>query len=168
MSVLSYPELRRRVFETSPPLVEPCAEGQVQPNGVELTLDAVATWNEAGRLGTAEEDRIIPPGSAVPFDEGGWVYLREGAYLITFRETVHIPPDLCALGRPRSSLLRMGVSVATALWDSGYSGRSRALLDVRNPAGVRLRRGARVIQLVFFLLPAPAERLYQGRYQGER
>ncbi|MHC1595285.1 MAG: dCTP deaminase domain-containing protein, partial [Candidatus Syntropharchaeales archaeon] len=70
---------------------------------------------------------------------------------------------------PRSSLLRCGVTIETAVWDSGYSGRSEALLLVMNPAGFRVKRGARLLQMVFLKL---TERIdwdsgYRGVYQFE-
>jgi dUTP pyrophosphatase len=55
----------------------------------------------------------------------------------------------------------------SAPWDSGYSGRSGSLLLVSNPAGIRLKKDARVLQVVFFELDAPAEKTYAGRYQNE-
>ncbi len=167
MSVVAGEELRRLVFEGKPPLVTPCAPEQVQPDGVELTLDEVATWRGPGALAFENGARVIPETDPLPFDAAGWLELAAGAYAVTFRETVNVPADLCALARPRSSLLRMGATVATALWDSGYRGRSRALLQVLNPHGVRLRAGARLIQLIFLQLPAPVARGYDGRFQGE-
>ena len=71
-----------------------------------------------------------------------------------------------ALGRPRSSLLRCGVNVGTAVWDAGYSGRSQSLLVVHNPSGFSLEKNARLTQLVFFELTGESEG-YQGIYQGE-
>ena len=49
----------------------------------------------------------------------------------------------------------------------GLPGRSTALLIVENPAGMRLERDARLMQLVFFTLDAPTARGYDGAYQGE-
>ncbi len=89
-----------------------------------------------------------------------------GRYVIRLVETVTLPRDVMAFGRPRSSLLRCGVAIHTAVWDAGYSGRSEALLVVYNPAGFRVRRGGRVLQLVFVGLDAPT-RPYDGRFQGE-
>jgi dUTP pyrophosphatase len=71
-----------------------------------------------------------------------------------------------ALAMPRSSLLRCGVTVHTAVWDAGYSGRSQSLMVVYNPRGFRLQRNARIVQLVFFRLTQETEG-YQGIYQGE-
>ena len=167
MTILAGEELRRRVREWTPPLVAPCADEQLQPNGVELTLAEVGAWREPGRLGFVHDDRGIPAAEALAFDDEGWMTLEAGGYGVAFRETVNVHDDLCAIARPRSSLLRMGATVATALWETGYRGRSRALLLVTSPAGVRLQRGARLIQLVFLKLPAPLADGYAGAFQGE-
>lgn len=167
MTILAGEELRRRVREWTPPLVAPCADEQLQPNGVELTLAEVGVWRGPGRLGFDNDDRVIPEAEPLAFDDEGWITLEAGGYAVAFRETVNVHDDLCAIARPRSSLLRMGATVATALWDTGYRGRSRALLLVTSPAGVRLQRGARLIQLVFLKLPAPLADGYAGAFQGE-
>ncbi len=83
-----------------------------------------------------------------------------------YNEVVHLPRDIMALGRPRSSLLRCGVGVGTAVWDAGYEGRSQSLLIVHNPHGFRVQRNARITQLVFFELTGESEG-YNGIYQGE-
>lgn len=72
-----------------------------------------------------------------------------------------------ALGRPRSSLNRCGVTIHTAVWDAGYNGRSTSMLVVNNPAGFRVQRDARVMQLVFFGMAEATAEGYRGRYQGE-
>jgi dUTP pyrophosphatase len=101
------------------------------------------------------------------FDSGGWLELPAGPYQIVFNEIVDLPNDLMALGRPRSSLCRMGATVSTAVWDAGYVGRSTALLNIENPAGMRMEQNARLLQLVFFTLNAPTARGYDGVYQSE-
>ena len=78
-----------------------------------------------------------------------------------------MPPDLIALARPRSSLLRCGGALHAGVWDAGYQGRSQALLSVQNQAGLHLQQGARIAQMVFFRMSAPPAQGYRGRYQGE-
>ena len=87
--------------------------------------------------------------------------------MVVFNEVVHLPLDLMALGRPRSSLLRSGVAMHTAVWDAGYRGRSQALLTVYNPEGFRVQQNAGLMQLVFFRLAQPVVEGYQGRFLGE-
>jgi dUTP pyrophosphatase len=86
--------------------------------------------------------------------------------MITYNEIVHLPKNIMALGRPRSSLLRCGVNVGTAVWDAGYEGRSQSLLLVHNPHGFRVQKSARVMQLVFMELTGESEG-YKGIYQRE-
>jgi dUTP pyrophosphatase len=92
--------------------------------------------------------------------------LSPGPYLITYNEIVNLPKHIMALGRPRSSLLRCGVSVGMAVWDAGYRGRSQSLLVVHNPQGFRVQQNARVSQLVFMEMTGESAG-YQGIYQNE-
>ena len=80
----------------------------------------------------------------LPFGSDGYLDLIPGAHLITFNEIVNLPLHVMALGRPRSSLLRAGVAIHTAVWDAGYRGRSQALLVVYNHHGYRLGKDAQI------------------------
>ena len=92
--------------------------------------------------------------------------LMPGSYIITYNEIVHIPTNLMALARPRSSLLRCGVNIGTAVWDAGYSGRSQSLMLVYNSSGFRVQKNARVAQLIFMPLTTETDG-YSGKYQNE-
>ena len=139
---------------------------QVQPNGVDLTLREVALLQSAGTIAASNARRQVSELALLAFDGLGFIDLIPGAYIVSYNEIVHLPRDIIALGRPRSSLLRCGVTIGTAVWDAGYSGRSQSLLVVNNPLGIRLQKNARLIQLVFFQLTGQTEG-YQGIYQGE-
>lgn len=142
-------------------------EAQVQPNGIDLTLREIARHEGQGAIGIEKADRVLPELVPLGFDADGWLTLEPGQYHILYNEVVDIPKNLMALGRPRSSLARCGVSIVTAVWDAGYNGRSTSMLVVENPAGFRVQKDARVMQLVFFgMSEAPADG-YRGRYQGE-
>ena len=152
----------------SPLLEEYLSLGQqLQPNGFDLTLKEVAQLTSPGNMGRSPEERQLADTQAMAFDREGWLELSPGPYLITFNEIVNLPLDLMALGRPRSSLLRSGVSVHTAVWDAGYRGRSQALLMVHHHQGYRLQQGARLLQLVFLRLGQPVSQGYQGRFLRE-
>lgn len=140
---------------------------QTQMCGVELTLQRAERFFSVGALAFDNNERKLPETEAIEFDSSGWVDLRPGSYLITFNEIVDIPKDMAALARPRSSLLRMGASLETALWDPGYRGRSQSLLVVYNSHGLRLKKNARLMQLIFLRLGKEAEKVYSGAYQGE-
>ncbi len=141
-------------------------EEQVQTNGFDLTLREVAMPHSAGRITVLNNQRQVSDLAPLVFDGMGFMNLMPGAYTITYNEVVNLPRDIMALAAPRSSLLRCGVTVNTAVWDAGYSGRSQSLMVVYNPQGFRVQRNARILQLVFFKLTQETEG-YQGVYQGE-
>ncbi|MEE9202546.1 MAG: deoxyuridine 5'-triphosphate nucleotidohydrolase [Dehalococcoidia bacterium] len=155
-------------LQATPPLIEGLADPaeQLQPNGVDITVGEVALLSGTGQLGVSNSQRRLPQTTPLTFDGLGYVELPPGLYMVTYNEAVHLPPDMMALGFPRSSLVRCGATLLTAVWDAGYSGRSQSTLVVYNPAGLRLQRGARVLQLVFLRLSGETEG-YRGRFQGE-
>ncbi len=142
-------------------------ESQLQPNGFDVTLREISRYVGQGQIGRDSADRTLPQLVPMPFDADGWITLDPGAYHILYNEIVSLPDSLMALGRPRSSLGRSGVTIHTAVWDAGYSGRSTSLLSVLNPEGFRVQRNARVMQLVFLGMSAATAAGYAGRYQGE-
>lgn len=167
MPVLAKADIRR-LLEIKPPLVEGWLnlEEQLQPNGFDLTLRDVAMLQTAGIIPVDNRERQVSALSPLVFDGLGYIDLIPGPYLITYNEIVHLPKNVMALAAHRSSLLRCGVTVGTAVWDAGYEGRSQSLLVVHNPLGFRLQKNARIIQLVFFRLSQETEG-YKGKYQGE-
>ncbi|MCS7050185.1 MAG: deoxyuridine 5'-triphosphate nucleotidohydrolase [Thermomicrobium sp.] len=158
------------LLASEPPLVRdlPVPEEQIQPHGIDLTVAAISRFGGQGQIGAQDAERRLPEFEPVEPDTAGWWELSPGPYLVRFTETVSLPPDCMAYARPRSSLLRCGVALHTAVWDAGYRGQGVALLVVYNPAGFRLRRWARVAQLVFHRLEQPVTEGYRGIYQGER
>ena len=166
-AILSRADIQR-LLKNEPPLIEGLInpEEQIQPNGVDLTLREVAMLQSPGKIAVANSQRVVSDLSPLVFDGLGFIDLVPGVYSITYNEIVHMPNDVMALATPRSSLLRCGVTVNTAVWDAGYSGRSQSLMVVYNPQGFRVQRNARIIQLVFLQLSGETEG-YQGAYQGE-
>jgi len=167
--VLSREQLLARIADPAHPLITemPSVHDQVQPNGVDLTLQSISRHHGPGSIGDSNTDRQLPELEEIPFDTDDWVTLAPGIYHIVYNEIVDIPVDLMALGRPRSSLARSGVAIHTAVWDAGYRGRSTSLMSVLNPDGFRVQRNARVMQLVFFSLAAETAAGYSGTYQHE-
>lgn len=162
-------EALRRLILGDPPLLSDWLdlEQQLQPNGVDLTLREVGAFGGRGVVARDNMDRRLPEVRPLPFGDDGYLDLAPGPYHILYNEVVDLPHNLMALGRPRSSLGRCGVTIHSAVWDAGYRGRSTSLLVVANPAGFRLERDARVLQLVFFGLGEAVTEGYRGTYQGE-
>ena len=166
-AVLSKPDIYR-LLRQEPPLIEGYVnlEEQIQPNGVDFTLREVALLQSPGKITVENSQRLVSDLAPLVFDGLGFIELMAGAYIVTYNEIVHLPRNITALATPRSSLLRCGVTINTAVWDAGYSGRSQSLMVVYNPQGFRLQRNARIVQLVFLRLTQETEG-YHGTYQGE-
>lgn len=157
------------LIKAEPPLIEDFIdlEAQLQPNGFDLSLETVSRFTGPGTVARDNRDRRLPGIESLAFDHNEQVYLTPGSYLVRFNERVNLPADVMAYARPRSSMLRAGVALHTAVWDAGYSGQGVSLLVIYNPHGFRLQHDARIGQLVFHRLEQPTSDGYQGAYQGE-
>lgn len=168
MSILSRNELIS-LINKKPPLVEQMIDPklQIQPNGIELTLQRVEIHESSGSIAFDNSERKLPQTKNLDFDDKGWTHLPKGSYKIVFNEIVNIPKNIAAIAKPRSSLLRCGATIETAVWDAGYSGRSESLLVVYNEKGFKVKKNARVLQLLFFRLGEEVREGYSGIYQNE-
>lgn len=163
MCVLSAEEIKRRIEKG---LIRDFLDLsiQLQPNGFDCTLRAVAKLRGAGKIDFDNSERTLPETEDIEFKE--WVYLPQGIYKAVLNEIVKLDEDLMAIARPRSSLVRCGANVLTAVWDAGYEGRSEVAIAVHNPYGIWLKRNARIVQLVFIKLCSKTQK-YSGAYNYE-
>ncbi|WP_336362926.1 deoxyuridine 5'-triphosphate nucleotidohydrolase [Halalkalicoccus salilacus] len=146
--------------------VDPTTRAQIQPNGVDLTFESVFEPIEPGRITRndkkiAERRRV----DAETFDRKSpeTYSLSPGGYIVRYDELIHVPEGHVGFVYPRSSLMRNGCMLNTAVWDAGYEGRGEGLLQVHHE--IELERGARIAQ--FVLSEADHEGTYDGSYQGE-
>ncbi|WP_256297737.1 deoxyuridine 5'-triphosphate nucleotidohydrolase [Haloarchaeobius salinus] len=146
--------------------VSPTTDDQVQPNGVDLTVETVFEQREPGRI--RHEGKEIGERQEIESeqytDEGTpTYYLEAGTYVARYGEQIAIPSGHVGFVYPRSSLMRNSCMLNTAVWDAGYEGRGEGLLQVHHD--VEIAEGARIAQLVL----AEAEHVeeYDGSYQGE-
>jgi len=163
-SVLCMRDIKNRIIHDK--LIEDYIDldVQLQPNGFDCTLRKVVKV-----VGSAKIDfhtKSLPEVEELEFDEDGWIFLPKGYYRAYLNEIVNLPKNLMAFGRPRSTLVRAGANILTAVWDAGYRGRSEVGLVVYNENGIWLRRNARIVQLVFVKLSCETEP-YSGSYQNE-
>ena len=146
--------------------VDASTDEQVQPNGVDLTLDVVFEQREPGKItrdGKEIGERVARPVTETAGDGPPTYYLPEGAYIVRYGERIRIPDGHAGFVYPRSSLMRNSCMLHTAVWDAGYEGRGEGLLEVHHD--IELERGARIGQ--FVLTEANHEELYVGSYQRE-
>lgn len=139
----------------------PDLDAAVQPCGVDVSLGSIEYPLTRGALGTVS--KVLPEFG----DLQGTAILRpEQAYLVRLNEQFRIPDDVVGMMYPRSTMLRMGADVRTAVWDPGYTGRGQVLLVVHNPLGIELYKNTRIAQVVFHRIGQETDG-YDGSYQGE-
>ncbi|KYC46145.1 MAG: Deoxyuridine 5'-triphosphate nucleotidohydrolase [Candidatus Methanofastidiosum methylothiophilum] len=138
---------------------------QITPNGFDMTVREVHRIVSEGAVDFSNQKRKLSETKKIEF-VNDFVFLEKGAYKIIYNEIVNIPSNIVALGRPRSTLLRCGANVGTAVWDRGYSGRSESLLSVDNEKGIKIFKDARVLQLVF-MRTLTDDSLYKGIFLKE-
>lgn len=139
---------------------------QKQQAGIDLTVREVYKIVSAGKIDFDNAERVIASSQPLKF-ENDWVFLESGVYKVVFNEYVKIPLDTVAICLPRSTLVRNGCLLGTALWDPGYEGRSEVLLNVANPHGLYLKKNSRIAQLIFIKTERPVKQGYSGIYLKE-
>jgi dUTP pyrophosphatase len=164
--ILSSEEIKERILKDR--LIENFIDlsVQLQSASFDLTLDEIFLLKSSASIDFSNKEREIPKYEKIEFKDE-WVLLNKGIYLISFNEIVNIPKDLIAFVRPRSSLVRSGATIFSSLWDPGYSGKSNCLLVVLNENGIKIKKNARVAQMVFLKLSSPTNKMYEGIYQKE-
>lgn len=150
-------------------------EVQTQPNGFDMTLTKVEGFlaGDSGVLDFSNDKRIKPKVAEIPFTDGRFdqeqhVFLRPGCYLITLDPKIRVPMDCIGRLRARSSLIRMGCGIDAGVWDAGFIGSSQVLLTVKNMAGIKLYKNARVGQMILERIEGGnVEEGYSGIYQED-
>ena len=136
---------------------------QSQEAGVDLTVKKIERFTGAGRLDFDNSSRRIASGE----DTSGEKLEGGSSYRVTYNEKIFVPADAVGLVFPRSTMMRNGCHLVTAVWDPGYEGRGQGLIQVLNPHGLFLEKNARVGQLVFIRMESEAGQGYAGKFQGE-
>lgn len=153
----------RDLFGVVRGLIDPIE--QIQSAGIDLTVKQIERFSTVGKLAINNNERILPQTELVELDQENYYFLQPGGYIVRYNEIVHVPPDAAGVILPRSSLMRLGATLHSALWDPGYKGAGMGLLTVYNP--IKIQKNSRIGQIIFFQLNDYADNLYNGAYQGE-
>ncbi|AAM02779.1 dCTP deaminase domain-containing protein [Methanopyrus kandleri] len=135
-------------------------EDQYQPAGIDLKLDRVFRLEGRGAL-LEGDDKRLPEYREVETEGGVFELEPNVPYVLELAPELEIPEDTAVLFLPRSTLLRSGVSVHTALGDPGFRGKIRVLAVNHHAAPYRIAHGERVVQAVFLRAEDA------GRYEGD-
>lgn len=139
-------------------------EEAVQPNGVDLSIGTLFKLAGSSRLTNKEYRK--PERTPVETGHNDMYRVQPNhSYIVVYDEIITIPENHIGLVFPRSRLMRSGLDVKTAVWDSGYSGVGEGGLSVEKPA--QLEQDLRLAQIIF-LQTETLEGHYDGSHQGER
>ncbi len=137
---------------------------QITPNGMDISLSSISKFKGEGTIDFSNKERIMPEFEEILFIDNG-VFLPKGAYKLKSNEILNFPKDMIGIMRPRSTLLRMGATVDTGVIDAGFSGHLEFLLIVENQNGIKIKKDARVVQLLFLKMKE-TEKGYDGIYKN--
>ena len=138
---------------------------QEQPAGYDVSLNKIHSFPKDNlSLGVAKGENSAL--EEVPLVNDYFELDETGAYFVDLNEVTTIPKDAIGILLPRSTLLRNGLDLRTALFDPGYSGQPKVMLVCHRPA--RIQRFARIGQLVIIKSDREFSSQYSGQYQGER
>lgn len=154
-----------------PPFDEKMIQGfidektQSQIAGFDLTAQEIFQLTDGGVLDFDNQKRKIPEHEILPLENDTWK-LKPGGYLVRYNEIVEVPLNAIGLVLPRSSLMRCGGTICSAVWDPGYKGRGIGLLIIHSK--LKMYKNARIAQLIFIKTEKISSKSYSGKYQNER
>ena len=144
------------------------------PNGIDLRLGKVYELSEEFiSYGIYEDKKMIPEHIEVmaePLwmnDKYGWTLNPGRAYILEVDREIKINENSMQLYRPRSTLLRAGISLHTACGDAGYNGKLAFLCINNSNRPFRMEEGVRFAQMIDFEVKG-ASTQYDGDYQNDK
>jgi deoxycytidine triphosphate deaminase len=162
-------ELLKMVKENK--LVENLCERELKnPEGAGFDLRAGEFFKlKEGDAFLGENDRHTPETESVAkYGKDKEIIIKPGEYfLVKTIERVNLPFNVSAIFRPRSTLYRCGLMLATATASPGYSG--ELIFGICNVGNndVRIELGARIVHILFFRSGENVS-AYRGQWQGGR
>ncbi|MFX0123423.1 MAG: hypothetical protein ACFFAE_07260 [Candidatus Hodarchaeota archaeon] len=140
-------------------------EGDVQPNGIDISIGRLFQLTGPVKLISTKKLRQYPELHELKPLNSFW-NLDPGFYLVEVAEEVIIPNDAIGYVAPRSTLLRMGATVFSGIWDKRFQGvgdnHGRILLQTSLPFQIHI--SVPIAQMIF-ISAVDDDTEYQGNYQ---
>lgn len=142
-------------------------KNQVQQVSLDLTIASIALVGDCGYI-FKEVKPQLPSYKGLQLSIGPekltGFYLQPGYYALEFNESVEVPLDKAVQVIHRSSLLRSGTEIKSAIYDPGFNGQLGAFAVVHKSIFIEL--GARIACVYGFTCTEVSDELkYQGNYQ---
>jgi dUTP pyrophosphatase len=136
----------------------------------DIRIGEISRLKGRGFLGI--DERKTPQHELIAKYEGNpgtVVTIKPGEYYATESiETFHMPDNLFALVKPRSTLFRSGIIMRAGVVDPGYNGKIHPALYNASNVDLDIELGARYLQVFFFEVKGDMVRTYEGQWQGGR
>ncbi|MFX1504756.1 MAG: hypothetical protein ACFFDC_01460 [Promethearchaeota archaeon] len=140
-------------------------QGDAQPNGIDISIGRLFQLSGIVKLISKKEDRHYPKLLELKPLNDFW-HLDPGSYLIEVAEEITIPNNAIGYVAPRSTLLRMGATVFSGIWDKGFKGvgdnHGRILLQASLP--FQIHKSVPIAQMIF-ISAVDDKTVYQGNYR---
>ena len=147
--------------------IYPISPKQIQPNAVDLTIDKVWLLENGVFMLSGSTKQALPRRTINPIKrqtDGIEVFrLKGGTYVVEFDQKVEMGANEAGIVVSRSTLMRNGVWLESALYDSGYKGHMHAGLKVAQGIEFIFPRHERIAQFLCFEAEALSQ--YNGTYQ---
>lgn len=144
-----------------------------QPSGLDLRVGKVFVFDDDSMAALYDGQKKLPSQVELPLMDlpeygyyDGWVLEPQRPYMLQVQEQIQIGDSNAQFYLPRSSLLRAGVNVYTALGDLGYNGHLSFLVINHRRGPFFIQQGERFAQLVDFEVRGGSES-YDGDYQED-
>lgn len=147
-------------------IVSPLDENQIQPASIDINLGKYFMRVDENSQHKISFDKKI---DYIEFSSETVVMPPQSFLLAITEQYVELPNDLIIFVEGRSSISRMGLFIQNAGWiNPGYKGNITLELYNVNKLPFELKVGTRICQFVVAKLELPAEKLYTGKYQGNK
>lgn len=168
--ILGIDELLRRVREED--LVERLSLRELEnPEGAGFDLRIGKLFRLQGRGFLGIDERETPGVELVAAYDAAKresFIIKPGEYFLTETiETFHMPLDLLAIMKPRTTLHRSGIITRVSIVDPGYSGTIHPALYNAGLLPFEIELGARYVNVMFFEIKGRGSG-YRGQWQGGR
>lgn len=140
------------------------------PEGAGFDLRAGEFFKlKEGEAFLGENERHTPETESVAkYGKDKDIVIKPGEYfLVKSIEKVNLPFNVSAIFRPRSTLQRCGLMLATAAASPGYSGELTFGIYNAGKNDVKIELGARIVHVLFYETSENVS-VYRGQWQGGR
>jgi len=140
-------------------------QGFVQPNGIDISIGRLFRLSGAVKLNSEKEHRQYPDLYELKPLNNYW-QLNPGTYLVEVAEEIVIPNDAIGYVAPRSTLLRMGATVFSGIWDKGFKGvgNNHGRILLQSSLNFQIHISVAIAQMIF-VSAVDDKSVYQGTYQ---